>query len=32
MREKYREGLWYVGLALAMPLGVVFLVAISRLI
>ena len=31
MREKYVEGLWYVGLGLAMPVAVVFLVAISRM-
>ncbi len=32
MREKYLEGLWYVGLALAMPVGVVFLIAIAKLL
>ncbi len=31
MRERYVEGLWYVGLALAMPVAVVFLVAIATL-
>ncbi len=32
MRERYVEGLWYVSLALAMPVGVVFLIAIAKLL
>ncbi len=31
MREKYVEGLWYVAFGLAMPVAVVFLVALSRM-
>jgi hypothetical protein len=31
MRERYVEGLWYVGLALAMPVVAAFLMALARM-